>query len=464
MPSQISIRVKIILILLANVLLIALPFLERWAVSRKRFDSAFKSYAVQLTPFPALDRYVETQGPLSGPLLGTDDWLYFIHRDEQGRRILMKSDGQLVTFVKNVSLTDGLNVSASWVFEHEDTALAFANNTLYILAAASPGSFEGRLWQSDGTPWGTIPMQCPQPIESLAAIAFSHASLSFQENCLIWRNSEDPMEATPGYGSNGSLLGSVNLDNRFFFWWAGLSLMRTDGTRTLPITLMRAANPYMGNLIAFSQDTLFFTIFNGDKQTHQVWKTDGTVEGTNLFFEPDTYRISIFMLNGQLAIWEGGDWPRQTTWQLWCSDGTEVNEFLYETGSPPYPRTMLEGANSFFYFHRSDDENSYTLWEATCLKKGTTLIKTGFNPDSDSPPDNLLYMDGLLFFTADDGTHGEELWVSNGTPSGTRMVQDINPGNTGSSPNRLTAANHQLFFTAKDATGFKWWVLSFAKK
>jgi ELWxxDGT repeat protein len=44
-----------------------------------------------------------------------------------------------------------------------------------------------------------------------------------------------------------------------------------------------------------------------------------------------------------------------------------------------------------------------------------------------SDPENLVNVNGTLFFTAVDGVHGRELWKSNGTAAGTKMVKDIVP-------------------------------------
>lgn len=62
---------------------------------------------------------------------------------------------------------------------------------------------------------------------------------------------------------------------------------------------------------------------------------------------------------------------------------------------------------------------------------------------------------GVVFFAADDGEHGLELWRTNGTSSGTILVKDINTGNSGSSANEMLDLNGTLYFAADghDASG-----------
>ncbi|QMW06883.1 hypothetical protein H3H32_08180 [Spirosoma foliorum] len=77
-----------------------------------------------------------------------------------------------------------------------------------------------------------------------------------------------------------------------------------------------------------------------------------------------------------------------------------------------------------------------------------TLIKDIQPGAPSSKPNQLINVNGTLFFVADDGKHGAELWKSTGTTAGTTLVKDLIPGPAGSDINEMTAVNGKLFFSA----------------
>ena len=89
------------------------------------------------------------------------------------------------------------------------------------------------------------------------------------------------------------------------------------------------------------------------------------------------------------------------------------------------------------------------------------MVKDIRSIDSDgSSPDELIDVNGMLYFSANDGTHGSELWKSDGTESGTVMVKDINPDSADSSPSWLTNVNGKLLFVAWEGTKRTLWGVS----
>jgi ELWxxDGT repeat protein len=86
------------------------------------------------------------------------------------------------------------------------------------------------------------------------------------------------------------------------------------------------------------------------------------------------------------------------------------------------------------------------------------LVKDIFSGSTASNPQNLIDLNGTLFFSATDATNGIELWKSDGTSSGTVLVKDINPGVSGSNPRNLVVYNDAIYFSANDGThGFELW-------
>jgi len=69
----------------------------------------------------------------------------------------------------------------------------------------------------------------------------------------------------------------------------------------------------------------------------------------------------------------------------------------------------------------------------------------------DGYPDDLLALNGRVFFVADDGVHGREPWISDGTAAGTFMLGDLEPGSAGSDPFQyVNLGGEALFFSSSN--------------
>jgi ELWxxDGT repeat protein len=148
-------------------------------------------------------------------------------------------------------------------------------------------------------------------------------------------------------------------------------------------------------------------------------------------------------------------------WELWKSDGTADGTTLVKDINPSgdsfvYDLTVL-GDTLFFFAY---DGFHGGLWKSDGSTGGTTLVKD-LTPTSGSSEGfySLTVVGDILFFRADDGVHGMELWASDGSESGTHMVTDINPtSGSGSDPGNFTPVGGTLFFDAQDSVhGWELW-------
>jgi ELWxxDGT repeat protein len=82
---------------------------------------------------------------------------------------------------------------------------------------------------------------------------------------------------------------------------------------------------------------------------------------------------------------------------------------------------------------------------------GANMVKDISSGTASSSPQELVNVNGTLFFTATESTGGRELYKSNGLSAGTVRVVDIVSGSGSSTPLYLTNVNGLLYFTASTA-------------
>lgn len=217
-------------------------------------------------------------------------------------------------------------------------------------------------------------------------------------------------------------------------------------------------------------DTLFFAADNGSTG-RELWKTDGTTDGTELVRDINPGRdgttprssnpTDLVNVNGVLYFSaDDGTNGRE----LWRSDGTsrgtvlvrDINTGRDNTSDPlsSDPRELVN-VNGTLFFSAQTQADGRELWRSDGTQNGTRLVRDindrqdGSTPLS-SDPTSLVSFQNTLYFAADDGTNGKELWRSNGTTSGTQLVRDINRGDSSSTPTDLVTVGGAFYFSADD--------------
>ena len=157
-------------------------------------------------------------------------------------------------------------------------------------------------------------------------------------------------------------------------------------------------------------NTLYYQASNLDLVGSNLWKTDGTANGTEMVknLNPDGFLESAWL--------------------------TKVGDTLF-----------------FVVINDNYDSN---LWKSDGTDDGTSIVKD-INPDGDSFPLWLTNVDGTLFFLIYNDMYELELWKSDGTTNGTVMVtvmiEDIFIEPTDwDFPVDLAVANNILYFVAPD--------------
>jgi ELWxxDGT repeat protein len=354
--------------------------------------------------------------------------VYFTLNDGVNGRELWRSDGTAAgtTLVRDIN--PGLSSSSL-------SNLTAAGSTLFFTGIDSTSITQTtKLWRSDGTATGTIPLRDIKP--------FYKSSFILTE-----------------FTAAGGTVYFTNQDDGT----SGVELWRSDGT-LVGTTPVRDLNP--GPDSSFPQNltdvngTLFFTAHGADG-ANQLWRSDGKAGGTALVrdFAPGWTRALLSSSGlytfdseqvGGTVFFPASDEVHGE--ELWRTDGTAVGTILVRDIDPgPYgwssPTNLTAVGSTLFFSARDGVNGGIELWRSDGTAAGTTLVRDiDPGPYAHSFPSNLTAVGTTLYFSAYDAIHGAELWRSDGTAAGTTLVRDITPGSSGSSPSNLTAVGTTLYF------------------
>lgn len=197
----------------------------------------------------------------------------------------------------------------------------------------------------------------------------------------------------------------------------------------------------------------------------ELWKSDGTPAGTTLVKDvwpgpSGGLQNTAGLVEMGGAIYFTADDGTGSWHEVWRSDGTAEGTVRLSTipsSSSPDNLTPV-GGTLFFTSSDGGAVAGAELWKTDGSVGGTVLVKDVRPGTAGSNPSWLAAAGGTLFFQADDGAAGRELWKSDGTAAGTVLVKDIRPGAAGSAPTPIRRAGSRVVFGADDGvTGLEPW-------
>ena len=221
----------------------------------------------------------------------------------------------------------------------------------------------------------------------------------------------------------------------------GFDLWVTDGTRagTLPLTAFTEGTSMAPVLVVFGGHA-YFTVFEAEAGP-TVWRTDGTVQGTTRWLDPEPRSSRFFaslqplgVVRGKLVLLYGDS---RTGLQWWTSDGTVRGtrlavDLLPGAKSPTLSRFGI--ALDRLFYVAEVGRGGQELWVTDLTPRGTRVLTRFSRPDAFSNSETAFLpnlqptLGGRLLFYADDGPHGAEPWVTDGTAKGTQILADACPG------------------------------------
>jgi ELWxxDGT repeat protein len=236
---------------------------------------------------------------------------------------------------------------------------------------------------------------------------------------------------------------------------SGIEIWKTDGT-TDGTVMVKDVRPGSSSSapqnLTKANGQLFFTADNGS-HGGELWKSDGTTAGTNMVKDI----LAGVSSSAPAALAEGGGGllfgasDGMTGRHLWKSDGTDGGTaVLFNEGSEALPassdpvRGLTIGPTT--YFTANDGVLGAELWKTDGTSAGTVLVKDIRIGADGSSPRSMVSHEGVLYFAADDGVNGLELWRSDGSAAGTFMVRNIAPQGSGSFPSQFASYGRDLVF------------------
>jgi ELWxxDGT repeat protein len=328
-----------------------------------------------------------------------------------------------------------------------------------FLFAADDGVNDQQLWQSDGTPAGTLPFATLNPGGDARVIPGTHLDAGYYfaaddgvTGRELWRT-----DGTSGgtqrltdldIAGNSIITGAefATFDGQLFFeaddGISGRELWRTDGTGAPSLLADLAPGPDSATPsdLRPTPSRLFFVADDGNER--YLWRSDGTAQGTQAVLQTDAPGLTAV---GDAVYFRHDDGAAGE--ELWRADATSVAQVVDLTPGPTGSIIRIAGAiNGRIVFTNGEATFDGIRLYASDGTPGTAQSLGAFKSVASS---QAVAFDGHLYFPAEIDGEGQELWRTDGTS--VEMI-DLEPGPTPSTPDDFTVGSDRLFFFAYDRT------------
>jgi ELWxxDGT repeat protein len=334
------------------------------------------------------------------------------------------AEGQVASLVRDIAPGDifgGHTIEPGSLYGAGPRLFFFAD---FGYEGQNPDAFETGLWVSDGTAAGTQP---------LAAVCPNACFTRF-------------------LGSLGEVV---------FFLAGDGPLWRSDGTRAGTFSLNASGpelTPFFDSLdkYAFLGGFLFFVEKSSSSGRERLWRSDGTVAGTQLVADITPTDFAVRHLNS-LTSFRGRLYfigPRDSDGApiVWQSDGTSAGTVPL-SGAPAFS-FLLAASSTHLFFDGFDSSSSHQLWTSDGV--GAAVQVTHLAQPALFSTKWIAVVNERALFIAENGSSGQELWTSDGTAAGTRAMTDFPEpmpfaAALSSSPRQAAAAGTRVVFSAAGA-------------
>ena len=397
------------------------------------------------------------------------------HANLGGSRLLFPAGdaGGLEPWITDgtVAGTGRLADLGSWIDEAKPQRLS-ASGTKVLFGAedsalgaepwASAGSSESTVLVADFVPG--IGSSDPTPFASagdLWPVSAGDPSSGNPYSLIVTDGTPGSFEPTTTLASPSSLsvpFGSFSLIS------TGSTLLRFDDEPPFVTELMSIGGEFdLSFFLAAGESRVYFRNHQSDG-LHDLWSTDGSVEGTVSFCEAPAYQSYIpSQWIGELGngVVFKATAAATGTEPYYCTQGASAVLLLDiaggSSGSDPSGFIAVGG---FSLFAATDSDGDRELWRTDGTPGGTHRLMD-ISSSASSSPESFVGLGEAVLFSADDGIHGRELWISDGTAKNTRMLADLAPGPMSSRPRDFELVGGAFVFSAESlAAGRELWSTS----
>lgn len=304
------------------------------------------------------------------------------------------------------------------------------NNTLYF---SSYNNFKSGLWKTDGTADGTVLIKEVRIKQNTLSVLnnkliFNGEITQDDFGNELWI-SDGTVEGTNllkdiNTGNDDSNPENFfQVGNELFFTVdePNTALWKTDGTSDGTQKIIDAVIDNKTDFVVFNNE-LYFDPQDEDIG-YELWKTDGTNEGTTLvkdinpMFDGDNddSNPQQFFVHGNhlYFVAKHKDFGKE----LWRTDGTTEGTQLFvdlDEGdfSSFFTTTACTAIDDVFFFIAAPEslETGHELWQTDGTPEGTVMLADLNEGTENAYPTNLTTFNNQLIFIADNGVNGRELW------------------------------------------------------